>query len=288
MASVPGYSIGEVSRRLGVPVPTLRSWHRRYGVAVPGRTDGGHRRYSEGDLQLLQALNEAVSRGVAPRTAVQLLGRAAGRPGSHALLPALLEAAEAGDQPAFSAVLDDAAGAVGMDATVDRLLLPALAEIGRRWEVQLLDVGTEHLATAAARSWIARQTATTTPAADGPPVLLAAGPGNEHTVALEAFGMLLQQRGCPTRLLGANTPVDAVASAQQRTAACAAVVTAHLATRRLGAVEVLHRLAARGVAVFYAGAAFDAPRRRRDVPGRYLGTRLPDAATVVQAALADR
>ena len=34
-------SIGEVARRTGVTVPTLRAWERRYGLLVPVRTAGG-------------------------------------------------------------------------------------------------------------------------------------------------------------------------------------------------------------------------------------------------------
>jgi DNA-binding transcriptional MerR regulator len=284
-AGVAGYPIGEVSRRLGVPVPTLRSWHRRYGVAPPQRTEGGHRRYSDRDLQLLQALSQAVARGLAPRVAAQVLASAEDPLRPLALLDRLLAAAEAGDQPGFQRVLDEAVAAVGLERTVDQLLIPSLAEIGRRWEVQLIDVDVEHLATAAARSWIAREAGRAT-GATGAPVLLAAGPGNEHTVALEAFGLLLQRAGCATRQLGADTPVEVMVSAQQRTGARGAVVTAHLASRRLGAVEGLHRLAAVGVPVFYAGAAFDAPRRRAEVPGRYLGTSLPAAVAVVRQAVA--
>ena len=34
-------SIGEVARRTGVTVPTLRAWERRHGLLVPVRTAGG-------------------------------------------------------------------------------------------------------------------------------------------------------------------------------------------------------------------------------------------------------
>ena len=39
--------IGEVARRTGVTVPTLRAWEHRYGLLLPIRTSGGHRRYRE-------------------------------------------------------------------------------------------------------------------------------------------------------------------------------------------------------------------------------------------------
>ena len=62
--------VSEAARELGVPVPTLRSWERRYGWPTPDRTTGGHRRYTENELDRLRVLVEMtrwtpVSRAVA-------------------------------------------------------------------------------------------------------------------------------------------------------------------------------------------------------------------------------
>jgi DNA-binding transcriptional MerR regulator len=56
-------SIGEVARRAGVTVPTLRAWERRYGLLVPVRTAGGHRRYREEDVRRVLAVIELVGQG---------------------------------------------------------------------------------------------------------------------------------------------------------------------------------------------------------------------------------
>jgi MerR family transcriptional regulator, light-induced transcriptional regulator len=284
-ASAEGLSIGQVSELLGVPVPTLRSWQRRYGVAVPDRTSGGHRRYRTAEVQALRALTAAVSRGIAPSTAVQTLRRPAPEPGLPVeLLSRMLERAAACDQPGLSAELDEAAAALGVEAAVDRLLVPLLRETGHRWEVGTVDVGVEHLTTAVARRWIALRTGRT-PLRDARPVLLAAGPGTAHSVALEAFGMLLDRRGWPTCQLGADTPVAALVSTARTTSSQAAVVTAQQLSRSRGAVEALVALSKVCGELFYAGAAFDSHRRRRDVPGTYLGTDLPAAADTVAARL---
>lgn len=55
--------IGEVARQTGMTVPTLRAWERRYGLLVPVRTAGGHRRYSEEDVRRVLAVIELVRRG---------------------------------------------------------------------------------------------------------------------------------------------------------------------------------------------------------------------------------
>lgn len=275
-----GFTIGQVSEKLGVPVPTLRSWHRRYGVALPLRTEGGHRRYSAADVRALQELATAVTRGIAPRLAARAVAAAADD--ALPLLPKLLAAATAGDQQWLEATLDESAAQHGLEATLDRLLLPALHEVGRLWELDEIGVDVEHLATTASRRWIARGRASRPARSRTAHVLLAAGPGNEHTVALEAFGLVLAHRGWTTRELGANTPVPSILNAADNTHAKAAVVTAHQVSRKRGAVSALHALAERGIATYYAGAAFDSPGSRMSLPGTYLGTSLVAAATKVE------
>jgi MerR family transcriptional regulator, light-induced transcriptional regulator len=282
-----GLTIRQVSDLLGVPVPTLRSWERRYDVAAPQRTAGGHRRYGSAEVEALRALNAAVARGIAPGTAAQTLRASQVDPDVPlSLLSRLLEAVDDGDQIAICDTLDAAAEALGLEAAVDRLLVPGLREVGRRWELGQLDVGAEHLATAATRRWIAGRSGTRPRYGDAAPVLLAAASGNRHTIALEAFTMLLDRRGWPTRLLGADTPAHALLNAARSTRAQAAVLTAQQVSRGRLAVATLRMLADRTpMSVFYAGGAFDNPRSRRGLPGTYLGTVLPEAADTVEAAL---
>ena len=54
-----GYSIGELSRRTGVKVPTIRFYEGRGLVPDPGRTEGGQRRYGDGELALLSFIAHA-------------------------------------------------------------------------------------------------------------------------------------------------------------------------------------------------------------------------------------
>ena len=52
---MPALSIGEVAAQLGVSIPTLRSWEKRYALVHPARTDGGHRRYTDEEIDQLRA-----------------------------------------------------------------------------------------------------------------------------------------------------------------------------------------------------------------------------------------
>ncbi len=68
--------IGEVARRTGVTVPTLRAWERRYGLLLPVRTAGGHRRYSDEDVQRVLAVLDLTGQGWAVGAAARrVVGR---------------------------------------------------------------------------------------------------------------------------------------------------------------------------------------------------------------------
>lgn len=56
----PVYSIGSVARRLEVSVQTLRLYEAE-GLILPGKSDGGQRRYSESDVARLECIREAIS-----------------------------------------------------------------------------------------------------------------------------------------------------------------------------------------------------------------------------------
>lgn len=57
------YGISVASELSGIDPQTLRLYERR-GLLTPGRTDGGTRRYSDADLDLLQQINELVAQGI--------------------------------------------------------------------------------------------------------------------------------------------------------------------------------------------------------------------------------
>jgi DNA-binding transcriptional MerR regulator len=58
-------SIEEVSLRLNVPKPTLRFWEKEFeGLLLPGRTQGGQRRYGEEDLSLIGEIKRLRDQGL--------------------------------------------------------------------------------------------------------------------------------------------------------------------------------------------------------------------------------
>jgi CheY-like chemotaxis protein len=78
------YAITAASEMTNIPVTTLRSWERNFGVVRPMRTAGGHRLYSQEDIERLRWLKARVDLGVQAGVAHQLLEAELARVGSVA------------------------------------------------------------------------------------------------------------------------------------------------------------------------------------------------------------
>ncbi|NUL36424.1 MerR family transcriptional regulator [Kosakonia sacchari] len=69
------YSIGEFAQLCGITPTTLRAWQRRYGLLKPMRTGGGHRLYSDDDVQQALKILDWVKKGVPVSQVKPLLTR---------------------------------------------------------------------------------------------------------------------------------------------------------------------------------------------------------------------
>jgi len=199
-------TIASVSSLLGIPIPTIRSWERRYGFPVPSRTPGKHRRYSVGEIDQLRMVRDEITRGHSAREAVDIVRRTTteARP-RIALFDRFLEASMRLDPAGLREALTEGTEQIGVEHTIRDIALPAMREMGSRWQAGVCDTAHEHLATEAVRVWLARQSAMAPPSFRPFPLVLACGPKDLHTIGLEAFGVILARRGWSIRTLGPLT-----------------------------------------------------------------------------------
>ena len=74
MAGARGiYSIGAVSRMLGLSQAAIRSWEDRYGLIVAERSEGGRRIYTREQLDQLRFVKEQLDEGLSAADAHRLL-----------------------------------------------------------------------------------------------------------------------------------------------------------------------------------------------------------------------
>ena len=279
--------IASVSSLLGIPIPTIRSWERRYGFPVPSRTQGKHRRYSVDEVDQLRRVRDEITRGHNARQAVDVVRRSTteGRPRTE-LLDRFLVASMHLDPSQLREILTEGTEQLGVEHTIRDVALPAMREMGSRWKAGVCDTAHEHLATEAVRVWLARQSVMAPPAFRPYPLILACGPKDLHTIGLESFGVVLARRGWSVRTLGALTPVSSLVAAVRAAEARGAVVTSQRSVTRRAAVEAIHAVdRLPGVEAFYAGAGFGPATARKDVPGTYLGDDVVEAAEIMERRL---
>ena len=67
---VDGLPIGDLVARTGVSEGTLRMWERRHGFPEPKRLPSGHRRYADGDVELVRRVVRERDEGVSLAVAI--------------------------------------------------------------------------------------------------------------------------------------------------------------------------------------------------------------------------
>src|SRR5512147_475453 len=72
LSKSPAFNLKAVLRETGLAADTLRAWERRYGLPLPQRTAGGHRLYSQYDIETIKWLLARQTEGLSISRAVDL------------------------------------------------------------------------------------------------------------------------------------------------------------------------------------------------------------------------
>lgn len=258
--------IGELSRRVGVPVESLRAWERRYGLLAPSRTQGGFRLYGEDDVARVLAMRANLDRGLFAAEAARLalaedvvedVSSPAPVVDASKLAAALDHFDEAGAQQALDALF----ATLTIDVVLRDVLLPYLHDLGERWESDEASVAQEHFASNLLRGRL-MALARTWDRGAGPRALLACVEGERHDLPLVGFGLALRGHGWRISYLGADTPVASIVEAARELSPDAVVVSGTVAGA-FDAVATQLREVALHAPLHLAGAAADARVARR-------------------------
>jgi diguanylate cyclase (GGDEF)-like protein len=164
------------------------------------------------------------------------------------LVEAYVRALRAGDSSAAADVLAEAlhSGLAGV-WILDRVVAPALREIGRLWERGEITVADEHLATAITHRALALVYPELLSALPGskPRVLLAGVQGEQHALGLRIVADVFEGAGHDVLYLGADVPLAALLDTVVRHAPAAVGLTATLSASAeplARAIDDLHGL----------------------------------------------
>lgn len=214
------YSIKQVSEILDIPAVTIRAWENRYQVITPTRTEGGHRLYSEKDLDTLKWIKTQVhDKNMKISDAVRLLQEDAPSPSAPAtesnkyeeLTEKLYLALINLDTPEANQIADLAFSLYDYEEVFHHILVKVLYKVGDEWENGSISVAQEHFSS---QFIINRctQFLRILPVNPALPKVLAFCPeGEHHQIGLMIFSLFLKKKGNEVIYLGPNTPLEGLA-----------------------------------------------------------------------------
>jgi len=158
--------------------------------------------------------------------------------------PALIERLMKGEmQGARDIVSSMLARLASPDRLIIEIILPAMVEIGERWERNTAEVFQEHLATETIRNLLASlpgMIQRTLPDSKRT-AIVSCVPGDEHELIPLALAAYLEIRGWDVKNLGGNLPADQIAAAVDALSPHAVFLTLTMLSRLDNAMEVIAR-----------------------------------------------
>ena len=233
-----------VTRRTGLSADLLRAWERRHEVVKPSRSEGGHRLFSDEDIERLRLLHRATLAGRDIGQVAQL-----SKPALAALVTQDAEADAAAERAIRGAQASELVGstatsdylgdcllaverldAAGLDATVrraalalplrgllDGLVVPLLERVGTGWRKGSLRPVHEHLASVVLRRLLDRVIESASFPLATAKLLVATPAGQIHEFGALLVAATAAVDGWQVTYLGADLPAEDIAEAAART-----------------------------------------------------------------------
>jgi DNA-binding transcriptional MerR regulator len=308
LSDVPTFNLKAVVRETSLKPDTIRAWERRYGVPKPRRTSGGHRMYSQRDIDLLKWMNARQHEGLSISRIVDLWknleaeGKDPLQVTAHNLLRQAVPLGEVGelaqlrqdwieaclnfDEPRAEQTLTESFALFPLNNVVLEVLLRGLAEIGEGWYRGELAAQQEHFASVLTVRRLQTMIAASPAPTRTERIVLACPPGEQHTISLHVINLFLRRQGWEVINLGANVPLDrlepmlANLHPQLLIAAAQHLPTAQTLQTLALTVQRLK------IPLAYGGGIFNRlPALRHHIAGHFLGESLDELPGTAQAIL---
>jgi DNA-binding transcriptional MerR regulator len=306
----PVYNLKAVLKETGLKADVLRAWERRYNLPQPQRTLGGHRLYSEYDIEIVKWLRTRQAEGLSISRAVELWKAtiAAGNdplveysPAITSLAPERLSPADtrieklrqhwleanlAFDGNRVDEILNQAFAMFPIETVCTEILQRGISEIGDYWYLDKASVQQEHFASALATRRLEALIAATPRPTRQQTVLVGCPPGERHTFPGLMLCLFLCRRGFKVVYLGADVPIDRLEEACAVIQADLIILGAQQLTTAATLQTTALTLQSRGIPLAYGGLIFNrVPRLRERIPGYFLGESLEDALHLIERLL---
>lgn len=232
--------IRTISSLTGVNPVTLRAWERRYQLLRPTRTPKGHRLYSMADVDRIKQVVTLLDSGMTISQVRTIIDGDADADGSAAAAAAgsagsdlwrgyrdrMLSAVAAFDEATLGMLYSEIQSLYPTDTVTERLIVPLLQELGFRWQRGGASrIAEEHFFSLFLRNKLGARLHHRGMHGNGPKLLAACLPGEQHETGLLLFALAAQDWGYRLILLGADMPLDELPAVAAHTG-CDGVVLA--------------------------------------------------------------
>lgn len=306
----PTFNLKAVVQETGIKPDTLRAWERRYGLPQPARSSGGHRLYSQQDIDTLKWLMARQDEGLSISRAVdlwnQLLAegkdpfwemaededKISGQPPLEVgdtlteIRETWIDACLAYDERRAVYTLSQAFALYAPETVCIEILQKGLYRIGELWYEGDATAQQEHFASALAiRRLEALLSAAPPPTRQGR-ILVGCPPEEEHTFSPLLLSLFLRRRGWDVLYLGANVPLDRLERTIERAQPHLVVLSAQTLNTAGTLFTMAEFLREMEIPLAFGGLIFNAiPDMVGRIPGHFLGRRLQEAPDRIEQLL---
>ncbi|MBE0671909.1 MAG: B12-binding domain-containing protein [Anaerolineales bacterium] len=308
----PAFNLKAVLLETGLAADTLRAWERRYGLPTPNRSAGGHRLYSQYDIETIKWLIARQAEGLSISRAVDLwnehlasgLDPLAGYT-SSSFASAQTTSANAAPDTTLDTIraqwinacisfnetnaeqaLNKAFSMFSVESVCMDVLQKGMSEIGGLWYENRASVQQEHFASGLAmRRLDALLSASPIPTRPQT-VLVGCPPGEWHTFTPLMLSLLLRRRGLNVIYLGANVPAERFEETVSKVKANLVLLVAQSLISAAALQTTAFSLSGLNIPIGYGGRIFTLrPTLTNHIPGYYLGNAVDSSIDQVEKLL---
>lgn len=299
-STTPAFNLKVVLKETGLAADTLRAWERRYGLPSPNRTPGGHRLYSQRDIETIKWLMKRQEEGLSISRAVDLWNEqiASGtdpladafQAASPSALPVQyrspdttldslraqwIESCLNFSESSAEQTLNQAFAMFPVEAVCLEVLQRGMSEIGERWYENQASVQQEHFASALAMRRLDALLSAAPAPTRNQTVLVGCPPDEWHTFTPLLLALLLRRRGLNVIYLGASVPAARFSSTVKDIGANLVVLVAQQLVTAATLQRIALSLFGQEIPVAFGGRIFNIhPELPGRIPGYFLGHHL--------------
>ena len=304
----PIYNLNLVLRETGIKADTIRAWERRYHLPQPKRTEGGHRLFSEFDIETIKWLIARKGEGMRISQAVQLWHEIESNgqdplrssPTEPLMMPQAAKTEQNGvnlaffrngwieaclnfDESTAEQLLTQSFAQFAPETVCIEILQFGLSEIGSLWYQGKASVQQEHFASELA----IRRLQTLIAAAPRPirdrTILVGCPQDENHTFSALLVSLLLRYRGWDLVYLGANVPRARLKETIEKTRPDLVVMIAMRLATSATLLDATLFLREFDIPMAFGGRVFNVlPDLHQRIPGYFLGEYLPGAISIIE------